>query len=144
MSHARYVAVAAGPVGCTARLRGGLGSVGQGRRRLERLEKEVAQARTAQAELQRRLNMFEQIAAAAGATLEDTALEDTALDDTAPLMPVPPTLLAVAQDPRRKDSPVRLAVGGDDVIAVIGDEDGDPREWWAAIHRVTSRLGNAS
>jgi hypothetical protein len=113
---------------------GGLRSVGQRRRRLERLEREVAEARAAQAVLQRRLEVFEKIAAAAGADL----------DDTMPEQPVPPSLLAAALDPNRKGSPVRLAVGGDDVIAVIGDEGGDPREWWAAIHQLATRLRSAS
>lgn len=103
-------------------------------RRLEQLEKEVAAARTAQADLQRRVDLFEQIAAAAGA----------AIDDTAPLQPVPPSLLAAAQDGHHDGSPVRLAVGGSEVIAVIGDEGGDPREWWATIHRLATRLRSAS
>lgn len=108
--------------------------MGQRRRRLERLESEVAEARAAQAVLQRRLEAFEKIAAAAGADL----------DDTMPVQPVPPSLLAAALDPNRMGSPVRLAVGGDDVIAVIGDEGGDPREWWAAIHQLATRLRSAS
>jgi hypothetical protein len=110
--------------------------VGQRRGRLERLEAEVAEARAAQAALQRRLEAFEKIAAAAGADLD--------LDDTMPQQPVPPSLLAAALDPNRKGSPVRLAVGGQDVIAVIGDEGGDPREWWAAIHQLATRLRSAS
>jgi hypothetical protein len=57
---------------------------------------------------------------------------------------VPPSLLAAAQEGRHQGSPVHLAIGGEDVIAVIGDEGGDPREWWSAIHRLASRLGNAS
>jgi hypothetical protein len=110
--------------------------VGQRRRRLERLEREVAEARAAQAALQRRLEVFEKIAAAAGADLD--------LDDTMPQQPVPPSLLAAALDPNRKGAPVRLAVGGEDVIAVIGEEGGDPREWWAAIHQLATRLRSAS
>jgi hypothetical protein len=104
-------------------------------RRLQRLEKEVAEARTAQASLQRRIDVFERIAAAAG----------TVLDDTVPLEPVPPSLLAAARDPQGRGSPVCIAVvGGDDVIAVIGDEGGDPGAWWSAIQRLTSRLRDAS
>ena len=41
-------------------------------------------------------------------------------------------------------SPVRLAVGGRDVIAVIGDEGGDPRAWWTAIRQLAARPRSAS
>ena len=51
----------------------------------------------------------------------------------------PPTLLAAAAEPARHGSPVHLAVDGSEVIAVVGDEGGDPREWWAAIRRLNSR-----
>jgi hypothetical protein len=108
--------------------------VWQARRRLQRLEQEVAEARAGQAALQRRVEMFEKIAAAAGA----------AIDDTMPLQPVPPTLLAAALEARQDGSPVHLAVGDSDVIAVIGNEGGDPHEWWAAIHRLASGLKSAS
>jgi hypothetical protein len=108
--------------------------VWQGRRRLRRLEKAVADAQTAQTDLQRRVDVFEQIAAAAGA----------ALDDTAPLQPVPPSLVALALDPQRRGSSVRLVVGDDDVIAVVGDEGGDPSEWWTAIRRLATQFGDAS
>ncbi len=104
------------------------------KRRLERLEREIAEARAERAALQRRVDLFEKIAEAAGA----------ALDDTVPAAPVPPSLLAAAQDPRQAGCPVRLAVGGNDVIAVIGDEGGDPREWWSAIQRLASGLRSAS
>ncbi len=104
------------------------------KRRLERLEREVAQARAERAALQRRVDLFEKIAEAAGA----------ALDDTVPVTPVPPSLLAAAQDPRQSGSPVHLAVGGDDIIAVIGNEGGDPHEWWSAIQRLASGLRSAS
>lgn len=76
--------------------------------------------------------MFEKIAAAAGASIE--AFRPSGLP-----APVPPTLLAAATDPPREGSPVRLAVEGDDVIAVIGDEGGDPREWWAAIRHLSAK-----
>jgi sugar/nucleoside kinase (ribokinase family) len=108
--------------------------VWQHRQRLARLEKEAAEARAAQADLQRRLEAFERIAAAAGADLTDTVPEP----------PVPETLLAAALGASRNGSPVRLAVDGEDVIAVIGDEGGNPREWWAAINRLAARLGSAS
>ncbi len=106
----------------------------RGKRRLERLEREVTEARAERAALQRRVDLFEKIAEAAGA----------ALDDTGPVAPVPPSLLAAAQDPRQLGSPVRLAVGGNDVIAVIGNEGGDPVEWWSAIQRLASGLRSAS
>jgi hypothetical protein len=106
----------------------------QQRQRLARLEKEAVEARAAQADLQRRLEVFEKIAAAAGADLTDTVPEP----------PVPAPLLAAALEPSRNGSPVRLAVDGEDVIAVIGDEGGNPREWWAAIHQLANRLGSAS
>jgi hypothetical protein len=51
---------------------------------------------------------------------------------------VPPTLLAAASEAAHDGSPVRLAVEGGDIIAVIGDEGGDPREWWAVIRRLGS------
>jgi hypothetical protein len=76
--------------------------------------------------------MFEKIAAAAGAPIEAVSMARLP-------PPVPPTLLAAAADPPRDGSPVRLAVDGTDVIAVVGDEGGDPREWWAAIRRVSGR-----
>jgi Tfp pilus assembly protein FimV len=114
-------------------------SVWRARRRLQALEHDVAEARSAQAALQQRLEAFEQIAAAAGAPVPSAGD-----DDTSPLQPVPPTLLAAAQEAREKGSPVRLPVDGGEVIAVIGDEGGDPREWWAAIHRLAGRLRSAS
>jgi hypothetical protein len=108
--------------------------VWQRRRRLRRLENAVAEAREAQAELQRRVDVFEQIAEAAGA----------ALGGPEPALPVPPSLLAAAWDPRENGVPVRLAVDGREVIAVIGDEGGDPREWWTAIRQLASGPGSAS
>jgi hypothetical protein len=45
--------------------------VWQGKRRMTELENEVAQARAAQAALQQRVNLFERIAAAAGASLSE-------------------------------------------------------------------------
>jgi len=118
---------------------GGRQPVWRARRRLQRLEQEVAEARVAQAALQQRLAAFEQIAAAAGAPVTGDG------DDTDPsLQPIPPTLLAAAREAHEKGSPVRLPVNGGEVIAVIGDEGGDPREWWAAIHRLAARLRSAS
>lgn len=111
------------------------------KRRLQRLEQEVAAARVAQAALQQRLAAFEQIAAAAGAPVARDGDDD---DTDTSLQPVPPTLLAAAREAHEKGSPVRLPVDGGEVIAVIGDEGGDPREWWAAIHRLAARLRSAS
>ncbi len=104
----------------------------QGKRRLRRLEKEIAEARAGQAALQRRVDLFEQIAASAGAALDDPLAA-----------PVPSSLLAAARDLRPKSFPVRLAVNGREVIAVIGGEGGDPREWWTAIRRLESGPASA-
>lgn len=105
----------------------------RGRRRLRRLESALAAAREDQAELQRRVDLFEKIAEAAGASLSDPA--PTAL---VPPDPVPSSLLAAAWDPPHAGVPVSLAVDGREVVAVIGDEGGDPRQWWAAICRLAS------
>jgi hypothetical protein len=117
--------------------------VWQGRRRLGQLERQLAETRAAQTALQQRVDLFERIAAAAGAALDDPrpGAETAGL----PLAPVPATLLAAATEGRPDGSPVRLAVGGRDVIAVIGDDEGgDPGEWWTAIHRLASRLRSVS
>jgi hypothetical protein len=116
--------------------------VWQGRRRLAQVEKELTATRAAQRELQQRVDMFEKIAAAAGASLHEAGPGD---GPARSLAPVPPNLLAAASERRAEGSPVRLAVGGRDVIAVIGDDEGgDPREWWTAIHKLTTRLRSAS
>jgi hypothetical protein len=115
--------------------------VWQGRQRLAQLEKELAETRVAQAALQQRVDVFEQIAAAAGASLDGAQPGE---GSAGPLAPVPATLLAAATEGRPDGSPVRLAVGGRDVIAVIGDEGGDPREWWTAIHQLAARRRSAS
>jgi hypothetical protein len=116
--------------------------VWQGRRRLAQLEKELAATRAEQASLQQRVDLFEKIAAAAGASLDETAPGE---HPAGSLAPVPATLLAAATGRRAEGSPVRLAVGGRDVIAVIGDDEGgDPREWWSAIHKFAVRLRSAS
>jgi hypothetical protein len=101
---------------------------------MRRLENEVAEAKAGQAELQRRVELFEMIAAAAGVEL----------DDAVAMHPVPPSLLAAAQDPRRTGAPVWLDVDGRELIAVVDGEGGDPREWWSAIQRLASRLRSAS
>jgi hypothetical protein len=112
-------------MGWAVREEGLRGAVKLGRRRLRRLEHEVRETRADQAELRRRLELFEKIAEAAGA----------ALADPVPAPPVPPSLLAAAGDPRQQGAPVRLAVEGREVIAVVGGK-GDPSEWWAAIRRL--------
>jgi hypothetical protein len=113
--------------------------VWQGRRRLRRLENAVAAATEAQAELQRRVDMFEKIAEAAGAVLDGPGTSAAA-----PPAPVPAALSAAARDPRQDGGPVRLAVDGRDVIAVVGGEGGDPGDWWMAIRRLASPLRSIS
>ena len=120
------------------------------RRRLQQLEIEIAQGKAERAELRRRLDWFEAIAAAAGAArpgsdpqgtaLLSTGLPSTTPANTAPLRagqlsmvpPAPPTLIAAAGNLRGHDVPVRLDVAGAEVIAILGGP-GDPREWWTAI-----------
>jgi hypothetical protein len=91
------------------------------RRGFRGLADELAEARVEQAELRRRIEAFEMIAAAAGAAVPD-----------APGAPVPPALVAAAGERRSSDVPVRLEVAGSEVFAVVGGP-GDPREWWTAI-----------
>ncbi|MGB6455465.1 MAG: hypothetical protein WBH47_13370 [Streptosporangiaceae bacterium] len=94
-------------------------------RGFRRLADEVAEARIEQAELRRRLEAFEMIAAAVGAAVQGV-----------PDAPVPPALIAAAGERRSEDVPVRLDVPGGEVFAVVGGP-GDPREWWTAIWRLT-------
>lgn len=103
------------------------------RHRIRRLEGELAEAKAAQAELRRRLERFEMIAAAAGA----------AADTSGPLAPVPPALVAAARELHRRDVPVRLDIEGTEVIAVI-DGNGDPREWWEAIRQLADPVRGTS
>jgi plasmid stabilization system protein ParE len=107
--------------------------VWQGKRRLRQLEDEVADARAEQASLRRRLELFEMIARAAGAPVTGEP----------PAAPMPPGLVAAAREVRAADLPVRLDVGGADVVAVIGGA-GDPREWWNAIWQLTHPVREAS
>jgi hypothetical protein len=72
--------------------------------RMRRLENEVARVRAGQAELVRRVELFEKIAAAAGAEFGDTVATE----------PVPASLPAAAQDPHQDGGPVRLDVDGHD------------------------------
>jgi hypothetical protein len=111
----------------------------RGRRRIRRLEDEVAAARADQAALRRRLELFEMIAGAAGAALPDQPWPETA----APSTPLPVSLAAAARTASPGETPIRLDVGGTDVIAVIGGP-GDPREWWSAVCEFADRAGVAS
>jgi hypothetical protein len=77
------------------------------RRRLQRLEDELASAR----------------AAAGGAP------------DSVPSGPMPPGLVAAARELHSQDFPVRVEMPGSEVIAVVGG-GGDPREWWNAIWQI--------
>lgn len=92
------------------------------RHRLQRLETELAEGKAERAELRRRLDWFEAIAAAAGASGGNAV----------PAAPLPASLMAAARDQRMHDVAVRLDVAGTEVIAVVGGA-GDPREWWTAI-----------
>ena len=103
------------------------------REQLRRLEEAVAEGRANQAQLARRLELFEKIAAAAGLELDAPAPPE-----------VPPSLLAAARDHSSTSASVRLDVGGRELIAVVGGDQGDPREWWAAIQRLAARLPDAS
>jgi hypothetical protein len=103
-----------------------------GRRRLRRLEGEIAEARADSAALRDRLDVFESIAAAAGAAVGPV-----------PAAPMPPELLAAARELHDEDIPVRLNVLGTEVIAVIGGP-GDPREWWTVIWQLGQQGQEAS
>jgi hypothetical protein len=115
------------------------------RRRIQQLEIDIAQGKAERAELRRRLDWFEAIAAAAGATpgtepgqwsAAGTLVPGSGPPGTAPQAaapwPPPQNLLAAARDLHRRDVPVRLEVAGAEVVAVVGGP-GDPREWWTAI-----------
>jgi hypothetical protein len=100
---------------------------------MQQLEHAVAEAKASQAELTRRVELFEKIAAAAGVELSD---QSAAAE-------VPRPLMAAAQDPRQ-DTPVHLDVAGHEFIAVVGGEGGDPHEWWAAIQQLAAQPGHGS
>jgi hypothetical protein len=102
-----------------------------GRRRIRRLEDEITAARTERAELRRRLEVFEMIAGAAGATLPEPRWHAT----HPPASPMPASLAAAARTVVPDEAPIMLDVGGSEVIAVIGGP-GDPREWWLAVCEV--------
>ena len=102
------------------------------RRRLQRLEAEIAKASADRTDLRHRLEQFEMIAAAAGAAQRYPV----------PSEPLPPSLVAAASDPRAEDIAVRLDIGAAEVIAVVGG-GGDPREWWTAIWRAAGLQAEA-
>jgi hypothetical protein len=110
-----------------------------GRRRIQRLEDDIATAHADQAELRRRLEAFEMIARAAGAG--PTAA--TSWGASVPAAPMPAGLLAAAREHGPRQAPVRLDVAGTEVIAVIGGP-GDPREWWSAVWQVAGLGADAS
>ncbi len=109
------------------------------RRRIRRLEDEIATARADQADLRRRLELFETIAGAAGASLRAPTWRGAAVPG--PRMPA--SLVAAAREQSPREVPVRLEVGGSEVIAVIGGP-GDPREWWSAVCQVTGQVSDVS
>jgi hypothetical protein len=111
----------------------------RGRRRIRRLEDQIATAQADQDELRRRLELFEMIAAAAGATLTAPAWWGAAV----PAAPMPASLVAAAGEHSPREAPVRLDVAGTEIIAVIGGP-GDPREWWSAVWQVAGRTEDAS
>jgi hypothetical protein len=116
-----------------AGFREGMQAVWRVRRRIRRLEGELAEARAGQAELRRRLERFEMIAAAAGA----------AVDAPVPSVPLPLSLVAAARELHRQDVPVRLDIEGTEVIAVI-DGHGDPHEWWEAMRQLAGPVRKTS
>jgi hypothetical protein len=56
--------------------------------------------------------------------------------DSVPSAPMPAGLLAAARELHSQDRPVRIDVAGNEVIAVVGGDGGDPREWWNAIWQI--------
>jgi len=101
----------------------------------------MSEARADQADLRQRLQMFEQIAAAAGA---DSGKPPPGTDRPGPpSASLPASLLAAARDARAREEAVWLEVGDTDMIAIVGGP-GNPREWWSAIWRVSKQADNAS
>jgi hypothetical protein len=119
--------------------RGGAKALWTKRRRVLRLQDEIAAARADQAELRRRLEVFEMIAGAAGASLVAPAWRGAA----GPASRMPANLVAAAREQSPREVPVRLEVGGSEVIAVISGP-GDPREWWSAVCQVTGKVSDDS
>ena len=102
------------------------------RNRLQRLEGEIAAGKAERAELRRRLELFETLAAAAGADVSGQLTRGPWHSGPVPSAPMPPALLAASRDLRSRDVPVKLNLGGAEVVAVVGGA-GDPREWWTAM-----------
>lgn len=111
---------------------GGGTAVWRKRNRLQRLESEIAAGKAERAELRRRLEMFETLAAAAGADVSAQLGRGPWRNAPVPSAPLPPALLAASRDLRSRDVPVKLNLGGAEVVAVVGGA-GDPREWWTAM-----------
>ena len=99
-----------------------------GRRRIRQLEVEVAEAWAGQHDLRRRLELFERIAAAAGAGLGEADWWADAVTDEPP----PPALVAAAGASGPRPGAVCLDAAGCDMIAVA-DQPGNAFDWWAAI-----------
>ncbi len=111
----------------------------RGRRRIRRLEDELTAARAEQADLRRRLEVFEMIAGAAGTALPEPQRHEV----HPPASPVPASLAAAARTVSPDEAPVMLKVGGTEIIAIIGGP-GDPREWWSAVCEVAGPPGDAT
>jgi hypothetical protein len=110
-----------------------------GRRRVRRLEDEITAARAEQAELRRRLEVFEMIAGAAGAALPEPRWHGTQHIGS----PMPASLAAAARAMRPDEAPIMLEVAGTEIIAIIGGP-GDPREWWSAVCAVAGPRKDAT
>lgn len=76
-----------------------------------------------------------------GAMRETSAQAQDGPDDTVPDPCLPSGLLAAALGHHPNGITVRLALNDGEVVAVTSGEGGDPNEWWAAIHRLTSGPG---
>jgi len=80
-------------------------------------------------------------AAAPGGTAGPAGGARNSIDDTEPIQRLPSGLLAAALSHGTKGAAVRLALNGGEIVAVTGGGGGDPNEWWATIHRLTSGSG---
>jgi hypothetical protein len=101
----------------------------------------MSEARADQADLRQRLQLFETIAAAAGA---DAPKPPPPMDRPgAPSASLPASLLAAARDARTREEAVWLEIGDSDMIAIVRGP-GNPREWWSAIWRVSKQADDAS
>jgi hypothetical protein len=49
----------------------------------------------------------------------------------------PPVLVAAARSPSGRGDAVQLETPGGRVVLVVGDEGGDPAEWWQAALDIT-------